>query len=206
MTGVVLAEEVTAEKAPLSDPGQGKPDTSSGNSSPSVSGTDNEKAEKKPENRNTGQLTTSDVIVVETKVIINKTAGVAEEPKKNEQVIDLEAVTKTPSETIKYFCQCWIKDDFKAMYGVLDNTVSDAMGFEKFRKRYKSDAETTLGLAGAKLLDDGKESGAATQVRMELYFRNERVPARRITALLRSTAKGYRVLESGLIPMDMGDM
>ena len=176
------------------------------NNQDSQGGTTADKTEDK--NKGTGQSPTLDTVMVETKtkVIINRAPGETVEPKKKEVEVDLEAVTKTPADTVKYFCHCWMKDDFKEMYRVLDPAASQAIGFDAFLKRYKSDAETTLGLAGAKLLDEGKGSGSSTQCRVELYFRNERVPARKITALLRSTARGYRVLESGLIPVDMNDM
>ena len=150
-----------------------------------------------------------ETIVVETKVKVKRSATpktATEKAEEKSEVEDLKALTQTPAETVKYFCELWIKDEFKRMYAVLENSTKKSIGYATFKKRYLSDAETTLGLAGAKILDDGIQSGTQTKVGVELYFRNEKVPVRIITALLRNTAEGYRVLESGLIPIDMDDL
>ena len=117
-----------------------------------------------------------------------------------------DAETQDLFSFLKYYCIAWINENYCVMYGALAAKLQIVMSYDQFKERYLSDAERTGGLSGVLLLDSGSVQGNTLRCKLELHFINERIKPRVVTCALEKTKKGFRLLESGLIPLDLDDM
>ncbi len=111
-----------------------------------------------------------------------------------------------PERFIHYYCTCWKDEDFARMYGLLHTSIRERMAFEKFKARYVEDAEFNAGLKDEAVLEQVKSIGSQVTWRVSLVFQNNRAKPRTATATLKKTRDGYRLMESGLIPVDLDDL
>lgn len=111
-----------------------------------------------------------------------------------------------PERFLHYYCRCWKDEAFEKMYGALDRSVRRNMPFEVFAGRYTEDAEFNAGLADEQILGKVGDSGGAVTWEVKLKFRSRRAQPRTVRATLKKTPDGYRLMESGLVPVDLDDL
>lgn len=104
---------------------------------------------------------------------------------------------------LTYYCRAWLEGDYCRMYGALSAETRKEIPFKTFRKRYEADYETTGGIISARILEGETIQGKVVKYKVEVYFFNPRKPARTVTAALERTPDGFRVVESGIIPIDL---
>ncbi len=113
-----------------------------------------------------------------------------------------EDISKNAEDLLWYYLDRWINSDYKAMYGAITNRAQKKYTFQKFCDLYQREEDVNGGLVSAKLIGDKKQRGPLYEFEVELMFRNEKVPNRKVKGLLQYTPKGYRLDDCGLIPLD----
>jgi len=111
-----------------------------------------------------------------------------------------------PERFIHYYCRCWKDGDFATMYGLLHMSLRERLPFKKFKALYVEDAEFNAGLKDEAVLEQVKNLGSEVTWRVNLTFQSNRAKPRTATATLKKTRDGYRLAESGLIPIDLDDL
>ncbi len=114
--------------------------------------------------------------------------------------------SSTPERIIHYFCNAWKDENWEKMYWAMDKKYRRGISLKKFQQRFEEDAERTGGLADEKIEGDGRGVGANTQLVVVLSFKNKRVKPRVVKALVNQGPTGYRVVASGIIPVDLSDL
>lgn len=114
--------------------------------------------------------------------------------------------SKDPQRLIHYYCKLWKDQKYKDMYGTLDERTRSAIPFEKFKNRLESDAEFNGGLKDENLIQESSNIGSQVSWKVQLVFRNTRAEPRIVVAQAVHTPDGYRISDSGIIPLDLNDL
>lgn len=111
--------------------------------------------------------------------------------------------TREPERLIRYFCKCWKDEEYKSMYGMLLPALRTELTYDAFQKRYVEDAGFNSGLKDEALLERTEDTGSEVAFKVRLTFQSSKAAPRTVVARLKKTSSGYRVMESGLIPLDL---
>ncbi len=113
-----------------------------------------------------------------------------------------------PERILHYFCRAWKDWDFKAMYGAMASDYRSDVPYRRFEALFKGDIETNGGLLDESIAaEPGGSGAAAVRLRVVLRYRNAHAAPRTVVALaVREGADGWRLAESGLIPLDLDDL
>lgn len=111
-----------------------------------------------------------------------------------------------PERFIHYYCRCWKDEAFAKMYGLLHASLRERLPFKTFKERYIEDAEFNAGLKDEAILEQVKNLGSEVTWRVNLVFQSNRAKPRTVTVTLKKTRGEYRLVESGLIPIDLEDL
>ena len=117
-----------------------------------------------------------------------------------------EREVSEPERLIHYYCRCWKDESWDKMYGMLDENARRAIPFEEFKQRYQEDTDTTGALKDEKLVEELTNSGHESHWKVQLVFRNKRTKPRDVVAKCKHGVNGYRLLECGLIPIDLNNL
>lgn len=112
----------------------------------------------------------------------------------------------SPERLIHYFCKCWKDEDFESMYGALHKSYQQNISLDDFKALYAEDAEYNLGLKDEKIIGQVKDNGSVVEWKVELTFQSKRSKPRTVLAILRKTPDGFRMLESGIVPLDLNNL
>lgn len=113
-----------------------------------------------------------------------------------------------PERILHYFCRAWKDWDFKAMYGAMASDYRADVPYRRFEALFKGDIETNGGLLDESIAAEPAGSGAAAvRLRVVLRYRNAHAAPRTVVALaVREGANGWRIAESGILPLDLDDL
>lgn len=113
-----------------------------------------------------------------------------------------------PERILHYFCRAWKDWDFKAMYGAMASDYRSDVPYRRFEALFKGDIETNGGLLDESIAAEPAGSGAAAvRLRVVLRYRNAHAAPRTVVALaVREGANGWRIAESGILPLDLDDL
>lgn len=111
-----------------------------------------------------------------------------------------------PRRIVRYFCRAWKDGDYKRMYWAMDAGYRKNKTLKKFSALLESDKEFNGGLADENITVDDTTIGGNTQVTVDLRFTFKNARDRRVKALVTKTLKGYRIVNSGIVPVDMNDL
>jgi len=164
--------------------------------------------ELQPKNSENSKEKEKGILAHETKNIETREKDNDNETKKNkneypEPPIDL---VSTPKSLLIYYQDAWEKKDYPAMYGALHDSVRENVSYEQFLSRLKEDAEGNFGLKKFDFKNKIPSNAYKVKTEIVLRFKNERAQPRRVVAELIETPNGYRILDSGIIPIDLGNL
>lgn len=117
-----------------------------------------------------------------------------------------EADAADPRRLVRYFCRMWKDEEYEAMWWAMTPKYRKATPLEKFAALFESDAERTGGLKDENIVLDDVDEGKEYVVTVDLRFNFVRARDRRVKAVLEKTKQGYRVKNSGIIPIDLNDL
>lgn len=107
-----------------------------------------------------------------------------------------------PRRLIRYFCRMWKDENYLAMYYCMTREYRRSTSYHKFETLFTSDAGRTGGLDDENVLTEAPENGDGHLILVDLKFRRKHVPMRRVKAILEKTKDGYRLIRSGILPLD----
>lgn len=111
-----------------------------------------------------------------------------------------------PKRLIRFFCRMWKDEDYSAMYLCMAKQYRRNVTLQKFSSLFEEDANRTGGLEDENILAEDGENAMGHMVVVDLKFRRKKAPNRRVKALLEKTKDGYRIIQSGILPVDFGNL
>lgn len=112
-----------------------------------------------------------------------------------------------PERIVHYFCRAWKDWDFKAMYGAMTADYREEVPYSRFETLFKGDIETNGGLLDESIAPEAAGTGSGVRLRVSLRYRSARAAPRTVIAVaVREGADGWRIAESGIIPLDLDDL
>lgn len=111
-----------------------------------------------------------------------------------------------PKRIVRYYCRAWKDENIKAMYGAMTDSYRAKVTLPEFESLIRSDAETNGGLKDENIDIPEVSAGPATRLKVQLIFRSTSVKPRAVIAEVIKTPKGYRILDSGILPIDLNQL
>lgn len=111
-----------------------------------------------------------------------------------------------PKRLRGFFCRMWKDENYESMYLCMTRQYQHKTPFQKFTALFEADADRTGGLEDENILAEDGENGAGHLVVVDLKFRRKKAPNRRVKALLEKTKDGYRIMQSGILPLDFDNL
>lgn len=112
----------------------------------------------------------------------------------------------TPKALAEYFCRMWRDENYEAMYYCMSKGYRRKVRFIKFAALFTSDAERTGGLDSGVVVAEYPDNIAGPLLLIDLKFMKKKVPTRRVKALFEKTKDGYRLVDSGILPLDFNNL
>ncbi len=112
----------------------------------------------------------------------------------------------TPKALAVYFCRMWRAENFEAMYYCMSARYRTRVEFGKFMALFTSDAEKTGGLDSVVVVAEDPENAAGHLLLLDLKFMKKKMPPRRVTAVFEKTKDGFRLVKSGILPVDFTNL
>ncbi len=97
-------------------------------------------------------------------------------------------------------------EQYEKMYWAMSPEYRQATTLETFTALFENDKRLNAGLADENIALEEKQVGADTQLRITLVYRNNRVKPREVTVRTTKTPNGHRLIESGIIPIDLENL
>ena len=138
--------------------------------------------------------TTVSMVVARTE---NQTNAIPEPP---------VAEAAEPKRVLRYFCRSWKDENFKAMYGAMSASYRKSVTLAEFETLFASDIEANGGLEDENIEVVEVRAGAGIRLKVQLIFRSKSVKPKRVVAEVIKTPKGYRVVNSGILPLDLNQL
>lgn len=111
-----------------------------------------------------------------------------------------------PRRLIRYFCRLWKDEDYEKMYWSMTSKYRKGVSLEKFRNLFEEDAEVNGGLADENIVGKDLNKGKIYELTVELRYNNITARDKKVKAVLEKTTDGYRICDSGIIPLDLNDL
>ena len=111
-----------------------------------------------------------------------------------------------PKRLVRYFCRAWKDENYERMYWAMDGSFHKRQTLAAFTERFEKDKEFNGGLADENIAAEEKDVGASKQLTVTLRFRSKRAKERVINAQLVKTPDGYRLIDSGILPVDVDNL
>ncbi len=102
---------------------------------------------------------------------------------------------------VHYFCECWKAGELERMYYAMAPEFRAKVPYATFVKRFEDHRANTGGLSDESIKEDVTEAAQGIELTVTLSFNWRKVPARTVKALIVRTPNGYRLEESGIIPL-----
>lgn len=117
-----------------------------------------------------------------------------------------QADAAEPRRLVRYFCKMWKDEEYEQMYFAMAKKYRDETTLEKFKSLFEDDAERTGGLKDENIVVDDVDEGKLYTVTVDLRFNFVKARDRRVKAVLEKTKSGYRIRQSGIVPLDLSDL
>lgn len=114
--------------------------------------------------------------------------------------------SKDAKSIINYFCKFWKGEKYNLMYGAMTLNYRKKVSFKKFNSLLEEDKSGNGGLAGHKTTGKGSFVGATIRLPVTLKFNSKRAKERKVVACVVKSGKGYRVEDSGILPIDLNSL
>lgn len=114
--------------------------------------------------------------------------------------------SETPAALVQYFCDALVAGNYEAMYGAMLRDYRDKVSLETYIALFEEDSTYNGGIRGATFMDDAKQSGSVVKATVLLEYNSPRAMSRKVVAACVSTPKGFRLVECGLIPVDLNNL
>jgi hypothetical protein len=111
-----------------------------------------------------------------------------------------------PKRIVRYFCHAWKDGQYEKMYWAMTPEYRQSTTLEKFSALFEDDKRLNAGLADENIAPEEKQVAADTQLRVTLSYRNTRVKRREVTVRATKTPDGFRIVDSGIIPIDINNL
>lgn len=111
-----------------------------------------------------------------------------------------------PRRIIRYFCRAWKDEDFKTMYGAMSESYRLKVPLDKFESLFVTDIATNGGLKDENIEIKEVVVGASIRLKVQLIFRSISVKPRNVVVEAIKTPIGYRIAESGILPLDLNQL
>lgn len=112
-----------------------------------------------------------------------------------------------PRKLVRYFCRQWKDENYEAMWWAMTPKYRKSVSLKKFISLFEADAERTGGLKDENITMPDVDEGKLCTVTVDLMFAFARAKGRRVKAVLEKNPKtGYRIRESGIIPLDFDNL
>ncbi len=121
--------------------------------------------------------------------------------RKDEVFAPPEDVAQAADTLATYFCEQWSAVHYEAMYYAMTPAYRKRVSFKAFIKRFEADMELTGGLKSARVQGEVVTQGKYTHVPLTLTFHGQNTQPRTVKALAERTPEGFRLADSGLIPL-----
>lgn len=178
---------------------------------------EDEKAEERAEARAAGRKTTAEPVAEpaadeEPVEIVEKTITTVKRKVKEEapppppppEPPDAEA--SEPKRIVRYFCKLWKDEEYEKMWWAMLPSYRQQKSLKAFTKLFEEDKEMTGGLSDENISQDESQDAVDVKLEVMLTFRNKRSKPKKVLAYVRKTPKGYRIVQSGIIPVDWDDL
>lgn len=146
--------------------------------------------------------------VVTTTLITRKKSGVvpaqAEAPPPPPEPSAQDA--SEPKRIVRYFCLAWKDEEYEKMYWAMDAAYRKGTSLKKFTELFENDKAINGGLEDENLAAEEKKIAADVQLKLTLNFRSKRAKSRDVFVRATKTPNGYRIVKSGIIPVDLDDL
>ena len=144
---------------------------------------------------------------LEMPMVLELTVNAAAEPSNLVIPVPPTADASEPSRIVHYFCRAWKDWDFKTMYGAMTAAYRKEVPYKRFEALFQDDIEFNGGLLDESIAQDPESAGATVRLKVTLRYRSPRVSPRTVIAVaVREGADGFRIAESGLIPLDLDNL
>ena len=160
---------------------------------------------KTAENRTVRKMTTS--ISIEERVDVADKHQNKEVPAKD-KTIPVPPISKSndSKRLVTYFCNAWKHGKFDVMYGCMAQAYRSSISLKEFKKLFMDDSTKTGGLKNVKIIETRHDLGHEIHFFVALSFVNNRTEVRDIIAKVRRTPSGWRILKSGILPVDLSKL
>jgi hypothetical protein len=111
-----------------------------------------------------------------------------------------------PKRLVRYFCKLWKDEDYEKMWWAMDPAYRKEKRLEAFVKLFEDDKNSNGGLADENIGADEAQKAVDVELNVTLTYRSKRAKPRHVVAAVRKTVKGYRIVQSGLLPVDLDDL
>ena len=111
-----------------------------------------------------------------------------------------------PRRLIRYFCRCWKDGDFERMWWAMSPRYRLKAKYDEFCAVFAYDERMNGGLADENIGPNAKHDEDGVTLEVELRFKRRRVRPRTVKAVCEITKDGYRIAESGIIPIEWDNL
>lgn len=111
-----------------------------------------------------------------------------------------------PKRLVRYFCKAWKDEEYEKMYWAMSKDYRKSQTLEAFTALFENDKQTNGGLKDENIPGKEEEINAETQLTVKLTFRNARVKPRTVKARAVKTPDGFRLTNSGILPVDLENL
>jgi hypothetical protein len=116
------------------------------------------------------------------------------------------AEASEPQRIVRYFCRAWKDENFKAMYGAMKDSYRKQVSLKQFEALFQGDIERNGGLKDENIdVKEGAE-GAAIRLKVQLVYRSISAKPKTVVAEVVKTPRGYRIVDSGILPLDLNNL
>ena len=88
----------------------------------------------------------------------------------------------------------------------MKDSYRSQVSLKKFAALFQSDAEGNGGLKDENIDVPEVAAGASISLKVHLVFRSDRAKTRTVIAEVVKTPKGYRIVDSGILPLDLNSL
>jgi hypothetical protein len=117
-----------------------------------------------------------------------------------------DSETRDAERLIHYFCRFWKDADYLPMYGALHSDARTQLPYDEFVERLEQDSSFNGGLKDERILMKVEDLGFAERWRVELILKSTRSAPRRVEVMVVRTPRGYRLMDSGIVPLDLSKL
>jgi hypothetical protein len=111
-----------------------------------------------------------------------------------------------PERLVRYFCKAWKNEDFNLMYGAMHTDYRDQVRFKEFKELFIKDNKRSGGLRDEKIPKNADALGGNITLIVHLHYNNKTAGVRKVKATLTKTPRGYRLIKSGILPVNFNNL